>query len=105
MSPSNYTKLQATAHKYKHLRLCIWRLGIGDRLPDILQQADSSLQNLESHRTQQGFLIFLVKALAQVSDYIPSDLRLGGDGARNRCWLVTGAFLRRPIYRLQPPRS
>jgi len=27
-----------------------------------------------------------------VSDYIPSDLRLGGDGAKNRCWLVTGAF-------------
>ena len=26
-----------------------------------------------------------------VSDYIPSDLRLGGDGAKNRCWLVTGA--------------
>ena len=25
------------------------------------------------------------------SDYIPSDLRLGGDGAKNRCWLVTGA--------------
>ena len=26
-----------------------------------------------------------------VSDYIPSDVKLGGDGAKNRCWLVTGA--------------
>ena len=31
-----------------------------------------------------------------VSDYIPSDVKLGGDGAKNRCWLVTGAP-RRPF--------
>ena len=24
------------------------------------------------------------------TNYIPSDLKLGGDGAKNRCWLVTG---------------
>ena len=37
------------AHQFKHLRLTYYRLGLDGSMPDIIQGADSSLQNLGGH--------------------------------------------------------
>ena len=60
------------AHQYKHLKVRYYRLGLGDRMPTVIQEADSSLQNLESHKSQQAFFILLTAPKGNVTDFINS---------------------------------